>query len=90
MLIPSVVPSVLKGEPGGSALARFTVVLAPADSAEPVVLDSAADADQATIAFHQTRQRLLRDRVRGELVMVQHDQDARALLREPLGTPAVP
>jgi hypothetical protein len=91
MPIPSGMPSVLSpGEPGGSALPRFTVVLAHEATATAVVLDSARDADQATIAFHQTRQRLLRDRVQGELVMVQHDQDARTLLREPLGTAAVP
>ena len=72
------------------ALTRFNVVLANEDTAEAVVLDSAPDADQATIAFHRARQRLIHERVRGELVIVQHNRDARLLLREPLGTAAVP
>jgi hypothetical protein len=57
---------------------------------EAVVLDSAPDPNQATIAFHQTRQRLIQEQVRGELVMVQHNRGARMLLREPLGRAAVP
>ena len=57
---------------------------------EAVVLDSAPDPNQATIAYHQMRQRLLHERVRGELVIVQHNQGARMLLREPLGTAAAP
>jgi hypothetical protein len=72
------------------ALARFNIVLANEETAEAVVLDSAPDADQATIAYHRTRQRLLHERVRGELVLVQHNQGARLLLREPLGTAAGP
>ena len=91
MPIPSLRPSVPSpGEHARPALTRFNVVLANEDTAEAVVLDSAPDADQATIAFHQARQRLIHERVRGELVIVQHNRDARLLLREPLGTAAVP
>ena len=71
------------------ALTRFNIVLANADTVEAVVLDSVPDANQATIAYHQTRQRLRHEQVRGELVMVQHNEGARILLREPLGTAAV-
>jgi hypothetical protein len=78
------------GEHAPPALARFNIVLANEDTAEAVVLDSTPDANQATIAFHQARQRLLQERVRGELVMVHHQRGARMLLREPLGTAAVP
>ena len=82
MPIPSLMPSVPSpGEHARPALTRFNVVLANEDTAEAVVLDSAPDADQATIAFHQARQRLIHERVRGELVIVQHNRDARLLLR---------
>ena len=85
-------PSLMPSDPSHRepALARFTIVLANEETAEAVVLDSAPDANQATIAFHQTRQRLLQERVRGELVLVHHDRGARMLLREPLGTTATP
>jgi hypothetical protein len=72
------------------ALACFNILLANEETMEAVVLDSAADANQATIAFHQTRQRLIHEQARGELVMVQHNRGARMLLREPLGRAAVP
>jgi hypothetical protein len=72
------------------ALACFNILLANEETMEAVVLDSAADANQATIAFHQTRQRLIHEQARGELVMVQHNQGAHILLREPLGRAAVP
>ena len=89
MPIPSLRPSVPShGEPARPALARFNIVLANEDTAEAVVLDSTPDANQATIAFHQTRQRLIHERVRGQLVLVQHDQGTHMLLREPLGTAA--
>jgi hypothetical protein len=90
MSIPSLMPSVPSpGEHARPALERFNIVLANEDTAEAVVLDSAPDAAQATIAFHQARQRLIQERVRGELVMVQHNRGARMLLRESLGTAAV-
>ena len=91
MPIPSLTPSVPSpGEQARPALDRFNIVLANEDTAEAVVLDSVLDAAQATIAFHQARQRLIHERVRGELVMVQHNRGARMLLRESLGTATVP
>jgi hypothetical protein len=76
--------------PAPRSLACFTVVLADEATATAVVLHSAANADQATIAFHQTRERLLQDRTVGELVVVHHHDRSRLLLRERLGSGSVP
>ena len=78
------------GAPVQSALVRFNIVLAHEDTAAAEVLASVPDAEQATIAFHQARQRLIQERVRGQLAIVQHNQGARLLLREPLTTNAMP
>jgi len=72
------------------ALVRFNIVLAHEDTAAAEVLASVPDAEQATIAFHRARQRLIQERVRGQLAIVQHNQGARLLLREPLTTNAMP
>jgi len=61
----------------------FAIVLRADDAGAPVVLQSARDADGATIAFHAEKQRLTQLRVVGELLLVQQ-QTARTLLREPL------
>ena len=91
MPIPSLIPSVAhQGEPVRPALVRFNIVLAHEDTAAAEVLASVPDAEQATIAFHQARQRLIQERVRGQLAIVQHNQGARLLLREPLTTNAMP
>jgi hypothetical protein len=68
------------------SLGRFNVVLATDDPVAAVVLHSAPTADEATIAFHQERQRLIQDVVRGELLVVHHHDETRMLLREPLST----
>ena len=70
------------------SLARFNVVLATATPVTAVVLHSAPTADAATIAFHQERDRLVRDRVMGELQVVHHDDETRMVLRDPLSTGA--
>ncbi len=64
---------------------RFFVVLATGTPVEAVVLCSVTDADQARIAFHQEWERLIQNRVVGELVLVQHADEVRVLLREALG-----
>jgi hypothetical protein len=46
-------------------------------------------ADETTIAFHQVRQRLIQDVVRGELLVMHHNGETRTLLREPLDTESV-
>jgi hypothetical protein len=65
----------------------FAIVLRAEDAAAPVVLQSAQDADRATIAYQTEKQRLRQRRVVGELLLVQQQQ-ARTLLWEPLrGSP---
>ena len=61
----------------------FAIVLRADDTAAPVVLQTARDADGATVAFQTERQRLHRRRVVGDLLLV-HQKKARTLLREPL------
>ena len=61
----------------------FAIVLRAEDAAAPVVLQSARDADRATVAYQTEKQRLTQRRVVGELLLV-HQQTARTLLREPL------
>ncbi len=63
----------------------FFVVLATAKPLEAVVLYSVPDADQATLAFNQEWERLLQNRVEGELMVVWHNDATRILLRQPLG-----
>jgi hypothetical protein len=61
----------------------FADILRPRDATPPVILQSARDADQATIAFHAERQRLTQRRVEGDLLLMRQ-QKAWALLWEPL------
>jgi hypothetical protein len=61
----------------------FAIILRTADAAAPVVLQTARDADGATIAFQTEKQRLMRCRVVGDLLLVLQ-RKARTLLREPL------
>ena len=63
----------------------FAVVLQKTGAPEePVVLHAALDADHATIAFHETRRRLIQERVRGELLVMQDNRTHCLVLREPL------
>ena len=61
----------------------FAIVLRTDDAAAPVVLQSARDADEATLAFQTEKQRLTQRRVVGDLLLV-HRQKARTLLWEPM------
>ena len=61
----------------------FAIVLRADDTAAPVILQTARDADGATVAFQTERQRLKQRRVVGDLLLV-HQKKARTLLREPL------
>jgi hypothetical protein len=61
----------------------FAIILRTADAAAPVVLQTARDADGATIAFHAEKQRLKHRQVAGDLLLVQQKK-ARTLLWEPL------
>ena len=62
----------------------FAIVLRADEAAAPVVLQSARDADEATVAFHSERQRLKQCRVVGDLLLMRQGKGARKLLREPL------
>ncbi len=67
------------------SLDPFQVVMHAADAHSPVVLRTSRDADQATIAFHVARQRLRRDQVADDLLLlVQQEEEPRMLLWEPL------
>ena len=61
----------------------FAIVLRAAGAAAPVILQSARDADGATVAFYAEKWRLQQRRVVGDLLLV-HLPDARTLLWEPL------
>ena len=64
---------------------RFEVVLEAFEVREPVVLRSAPDGDLATLAFYDEWDRLKHDHVAGYLLLIYHGDEARTLLREPLG-----
>ena len=66
-------------------LAPFEVAFAAFGAADPVVLRSAPDADRATVVFHDKWDWLKADHVVGELLLIYQDEEARTLLREPLG-----
>jgi hypothetical protein len=62
----------------------FAIVLRADDAAASVVLQSARDADGATVAFHTEMQRLKQQRVVGDLLLMRQGEGAHTLLREPL------
>lgn len=68
---------------------RFEIIFHPDTDEAPVSLESAVDANQATMAFHAQVQRLLREGTPGELVIVNHygnqgSHEGNAVLRQPL------
>jgi hypothetical protein len=50
--------------------ARFKIVLEVAGAGEAVVLRTAPDADRATTAFYDEKERLTRDRVAGDVLPI--------------------
>jgi hypothetical protein len=62
----------------------FEIVLLPLSKEAPIPLRSTDNADKATMEFHEELQRLMKERVQGELVILQHGEQASALLRQPL------
>lgn len=62
----------------------FEIVLLPPAKEAPISLHSTSDADKATMDFHTELQRLRKERVQGELVILQRGEPASALLRQPL------
>jgi hypothetical protein len=65
--------------------ARFEVVYEAFGAREWVVLRSAADGEPATLAFYDEWDRLKQEPVAGHLLLIYHDEEARTLLRVPLG-----
>ena len=63
----------------------FAVVLQGAGAREPMVLHTIGDANQATLAFHAQLQRLTEEQIAGDLLLVQHTEVPRTLLRQPVG-----
>ena len=67
----------------------FEIVFLPDTNEAPIPLESAGDADQATMAFHEQVQRLMREGTSGELVIVnrhgkQDSLQGIPVLRQPL------
>jgi hypothetical protein len=68
---------------------RFEIIFRPDTDEAPIPLESAVDANQATVMFHVQFRRLMREGTPGELVIVNHhDQPGsavgNAVLRQPL------
>ena len=63
---------------------RFDVVLQPAFPDAPIVLRSAVDPNQATLAFHEELQRLTTQGAIGELILLRYNDVPTRLLRHPL------
>ncbi len=72
-----------------SRVRRFEIVFRPDSDGDPIPLESAVDADQATMAFHAQVQRLMREGLHGELVIMNRNgnhgsPEGSAVLRQPL------
>ena len=68
---------------------RFEIIFRPDTDEAPIPLESAVDANQATMMFHAQFQRLLRAGTPGELVIMNHNDRqgsavGNAVLRQPL------
>jgi hypothetical protein len=67
----------------------FEIIFRPDTDEDPIPLESAADANQATVVFHAQFQRLTQEGTPGELVIVNHQNrrgtaEGNAVLRQPL------
>ena len=62
----------------------FAVVLRTGDAAESIVLQSARDPNEATLAFYTEKRQLTQRRVVGDLLLMRQGEDALTLLWEPL------
>jgi hypothetical protein len=68
---------------------RFEIIFRPDTDEGPIPLESAFDANQATMVFHAQVQRLIREGTPGELVIMNHHDrqgsiEGNAILRQPL------
>ena len=64
--------------------ARFEIVWKPSPAEAPIVLRSAIDGNEATMAFHEELARLRTQEATGELFMRKGDRVHPPLLRQPL------
>jgi len=74
---------------GSGQARRFEIIFRPNADAAPIPLESAVDANQATMVFHAQFQRLTREGTSGELLIVNHHDrqgspEGNAVLRQPL------
>ncbi len=74
---------------GSGRARRFEIIFRPDTDEGPIPLESAVDANEATMVFHAQFQRLTREGTSGELVIVNsHDTpgspEGNAVLRQPL------
>jgi hypothetical protein len=76
--------SVASGPPRSGARDQFEVVFQAPPGDAPIVLRSTADANEATMAFHEVLQRLRRQMATGELIVRNADCALVPLLRQPL------
>jgi hypothetical protein len=68
---------------------RFEIIFRPDTDEGPIPLESAVDANQATMVFHAQVQRLMQEGIPGELVILNHYDrqgsiEGNAILRQPL------
>jgi hypothetical protein len=68
---------------------RFEIIFRPDTNEAPISLESAVDANQATMVFHAQFQRLMREGAPGELVIMnsrdpQGSPEGNPVLRQPL------
>jgi hypothetical protein len=76
--------AVASGPPGSGVPHQFEVVFQPRPAAKRLVLQSATDANEATMAFHEALRRLTIQRATGELLVRNSDHADHPLLRLPL------
>ena len=63
---------------------QFEVLLQASSAAEPLVLWSGSDSNEATMAFHEELRRLRTQGATGDVLVRSHDHGHRQLLRQPL------
>jgi len=71
---------------GSGRARRFEIIFRPDTDEAPIPLESAVDANEATMVFHAQVQRLMREGVPGELVINdrQGPHEGAAVLRQPV------
>lgn len=81
---PSSPTAVASGSPGSGVPHQFEVVFRPRSATKRIVLQSATDANQATMAFHEALQQLTAQGATGELLVRTRHRPHHPLVRLPL------